>query len=211
MMSNTQQITRKWAKRGLMAGFILFWVWIFGFVLFLIAVTVVRPDADAGPSDAIIVVTGGQNRVNTGLDLLADNKSGLLFISGVNDKVKIEELVRMWRADFDFIPCCIILGHAAHDTEGNARESSAWIRRENIQSYRLVTSNYHMPRAWLEFRHALPNRQIIAHPIRPSSIDDDSKHFLGLSFGEYNKTILTWIRLYLYPWDQIFKKGPAQK
>ena len=186
----------------------LFLIWTIGFILFLIAVSVVKPsepDLDI-QTDVIIVLTGGQNRINTGLDLLNDGKAGYLFISGVNDQVKIEELVRMWNPTVEFIPCCIFLGHAAHDTKGNAAEASEFVRRESLDSVRLVTSNYHLPRAWLEFSHALPRRHIIAHPITPTSVDDDSKHFLQLAFGEYNKTILTWIRLYLYPWDTLFKK-----
>lgn len=184
----------------------LFLIWAIGFILFLIGVSFVQPSDTTTQTDAIIVLTGGQNRVNTGLDLLAENKAEYLFISGVNQQVKIEELVRMWRTDLDYMPCCIVLGHAAHDTEGNARETSEWVRREGLQNLRLVTSNYHLPRAWLEFKHALPRRAIIAHPIKPASVDDDSKHFLELSFGEYNKTILTWARLYLYPWDDFFKR-----
>lgn len=184
----------------------LFLIWAIGFILFLIGVSFIQPDDTTTQTDAIIVLTGGQNRVNTGLDLLAENKAEYLFISGVNQQVKIEELVRIWRTDLDYMPCCIVLGHAAHDTEGNARETSEWVRREGLQSLRLVTSNYHLPRAWLEFTHALPRRTIIAHPIKPTSVDDDSKHFLELSFGEYNKTILTWARLYLYPWDEFFKR-----
>lgn len=182
------------------------WVWLMGWLLFLIGVTFVYPSQPIEQTDAIIVLTGGQNRVNSGLDLLADNKAEYLFISGVNPNVKIEELVNLWRTDLDYIPCCIILGQAADNTEGNAEESSEWVRAQNLKSIRLLTSNYHMPRAWLEFRHALPRKKIIVHPIHPTSMDIDSKHFLEISFGEYNKTILTWIRLYVYPWDELMSK-----
>ncbi len=183
----------------------LLWLWVAGFILFLIGVTLVQPKYIAQPTDAIIVLTGGQNRINTGLDLLKENKAHLLFISGVNRNVSIEQLVRLWDPNFDYIPCCIAIGHEAYDTEGNARESSEWVRRQNIKSIRLVTSNYHLPRAWLEFTHALPQHEFIAHPIKPSSIEDDSRHFLRLSIGEYNKTLLTWGRLYLYPWDRLYE------
>lgn len=183
------------------------WVWMSGWLLFLIGVTFTYPKEPIEPTDAIIVLTGGQNRVNSGLDLLADNKAEYLFISGVNPDVKIEELVKIWRTDLDFIPCCIVLGQAASNTEGNAEESSEWVRAQNLKSIRLLTSNYHLPRAWLEFRHALPKQKIIVHPIHPTSMDSDSRDFLGLSFAEYNKTILTWIRLYIYPWDELMGKG----
>lgn len=179
------------------------WFWAVGWVIFLLAVTVVQPKYPDESTDAIIVLTGGQNRINTGLDLLLGGKAHLLFISGVDERVTIEQLVRLWKPDFEYVPCCIALGHNANNTEGNARESSEWVRRQNIGSIRLVTSNYHLPRAWIEFTHALPQHKIIAHPIHPTSIEGDSKHFLRLSLGEYNKTLLTWVRLYIYPWDQL--------
>lgn len=186
------------------------WFWAIGWVIFLIAVTFVQPKHVDEPTDAIIVLTGGQNRINTGLDLLEAEKAHLLFISGVNQNVSIEKLVRLWKPEFEYVPCCIAVGHDANDTEGNARESSEWVRRQDIDSIRLVTSNYHLPRAWLEFTHALPQHKFIAHAIKPSTIEDDSKHFLRLSISEYNKTLLTWVRLYIYPWDEIFKK-PEKK
>lgn len=184
------------------------WLWAMGWVLFLIAVTVEKPEKPDQRTDAIIVLTGGQNRINSGLDLLAAGKAQYLFISGVNKSVTIEQLVRMWDPQFEYIPCCIVLGVAAGNTEGNARESSEWAREQGIQSIRLLTSNYHLPRAWLEFTHALPRRSFIANPIKPTSADYDSKHFMRLSFSEYNKTLLTWARLYLYPWK--FRNEPGQ-
>ncbi len=194
-------ILRKSLKITGIAAAGLFWIWAVGFVLFLIGVTFTDAPKKLEYTDAIIVLTGGQNRVNTGLDLLMKGKADHLFISGVNPNVTIENLVRIWDPKFDYIPCCIALGYAANNTEGNARESSEWARAQNIKTIRLVTSNYHLPRAWLEFTHALPQHKIIAHPINPTSVEDDSKHFLKLSLGEYNKTVLTWVRLYIYPWN----------
>lgn len=179
----------------------LFWIWAIGFVLFLIGINATHPPQKLEYTDAIIVLTGGQHRINTGLDLLMLGKADHLFISGVNPNVTIENLVSLWDPNFSYIPCCIALGYAASNTEGNARESSEWARAQNIKTIRLVTSNYHLPRAWLEFNHALPRYKIIAHPISPTSVEGDSRHFLKLSLGEYNKTVLTWVRLYIYPWN----------
>ena len=183
------------------AGSIL--IWFIGLVLFFIGVNTVQPHQTDKKTDAIVVLTGGQNRVNTGLDLLNDEKANYLFISGVNPDVTIMELVKLWKPDTDFIPCCIILGHNANNTEENARESSLWVRQQGANSIRLVTSNYHLPRAWIEFSHALPRRKLIAHPIRPVSLDNDSRYIIRLVISEYNKTLLTWVRLYVYPWDTI--------
>lgn len=181
------------------------WIWGFGYILFLMGVTFVTPGNPDVRTDAIIVLTGGQNRIHTGLDLLNAGKAEHLFISGVNSDVTIEQIVRNWDPDIDVIPCCIALGYAASNTEGNARESSRWVREMDLQSVRLVTSNYHLPRAWIEFAHALPRRTLIAHPIRSDALQDGSRLHMKLSFAEYNKTLLTWVRLYIYPWNNHIK------
>lgn len=183
------------------------WLWGLGFVLFLIGVTVSSPAEPLEKTDAIIVVTGGQNRINTGLELLQQGKAQYLFISGVNQNVTIEQIVHLWKPDIDFIPCCIVLGHSADNTEGNARESSYWVRQQGLQSIRLVTSNYHLPRTWLEFTHALPRRKIIIHPVKPITLEDGSRDYMHLGFSEYNKTLLTWFRLNIYPWDRLVESG----
>jgi ABC-type lipoprotein export system ATPase subunit len=46
----------------------------------------------------------------------------------------------------------------------NAREAAAFAARENFTSLRLVTANYHMRRALLEFRRAMPDIEIVAQP-----------------------------------------------
>lgn len=184
---------------------VVVWAWLFGYVIFLMGVTFVQPQLPNEKTDAIVVLTGGQNRIHTGLALLELGQAEHLFISGVNPDVTIEQLVRIWKPDIEAIPCCIALGYAASNTEGNARESSQWVRDMDLTSIRLVTSNYHLPRAWLEFRHALPRRTIISHPIRSATLADGSWEHMKLSFAEYNKTLLTWVRLYVYPWDRIVK------
>ncbi len=199
-----QKFLRIFRLLGVSIGAML-WVWIFGYVLFLMGVTFVTPHLPDEKTDAIIVLTGGQNRINTGLALLESGQADHLFISGVNPGVTIEQLVKYWNPDIETIPCCIALGYAASNTEGNAKESSKWVRDMDIKSIRLVTSNYHLPRAWLEFSHALPRRAIITHPIRSDSLADGSRSHMKLSFAEYNKTLLTWVRLYIYPWDHIVK------
>ena len=180
----------------------MFWLWISGYILFLAAVTLTTgPNDSERATDAIIVLTGGQNRIHTGLDLLAEGKGKYLFISGVNHGVSIEQIVHQWRPDATEIPCCIVLGHTAANTEQNASESSQWVRSMNINSVRLVTSNYHLPRAWIEFHHALPRHEILAHPIKSPVMEDGSRDFLKLGFSEYNKILMTWTRQNIFDLD----------
>ena len=57
------------------------------------------------------------------------------------------------------------LGHDAIDTRGNARETAAWVRARGVRRVHLVTANYHMARSLLEFRRAMPEVTIVAHPV----------------------------------------------
>lgn len=163
--------------------------WTAGFVSFAVNIrSLPRPDDQN--TDAIIVLTGGPDRINRGLDLLEAKRAKYLFISGVNTKVSSDQLVSMWHKDLHHKPCCIILGHEAQNTYENAAEARDWIRLNNVHSIRLVTTDYHMVRAMLEFESVLPDIEI--HPYAlPSKMN------LPLIAGEYNKTMFTLLRMEL--------------
>ena len=59
------------------------------------------------------------------------------------------------------------LGHAATSTRGNAREVAAWARGTGIREITVVTAGFHMPRAMLELRRALPEAALRPHPVEP--------------------------------------------
>lgn len=148
-------------------------------------------------TDSIVVLTGGAHRIDTGLDLLHDGLAKHLFISGVDSRVTVEKLISLWnRENKSDIPCCITLGHDAHNTRQNADEVKRWVEKENIDSIRLVTASYHMPRALLELKEIMPEKKIVMHPVT-SSKDSSDDNSLPLSFEEYNKTLLTWLRIRL--------------
>jgi uncharacterized SAM-binding protein YcdF (DUF218 family) len=170
-------------------------VWALGGLWFAANVVTMKPQDINLQTDAIIVLTGGDKRVNMGLDLLADGKAKKLFISGVNPQVKAEELVSLWPGDKEKILCCISLGYTASDTGSNAMESDEWITANGIESIRLVTSNYHMARSNLIFHQKMPNLEIIKHPVTPDDFEPWGKQFWPLAFEEYNKFLLTWLRL----------------
>ena len=52
--------------------------------------------------------------------------------------------------------------------EGNAVETAAWMKEQGFRSLRLVTASYHMPRSLLEFNHAMPELEIVPHPVFPA-------------------------------------------
>ena len=172
---------------------ILMSVWFIGYFFFMITITKHKPLYENKKTDAIIVVTGGSGRINEGLDLLAKGNAHHLFISGVGKNVQVKELYKLWKGEESDINCCVTLDHVARNTRGNAQETKKWMVSKGYRSLRLVTSSYHMPRAWLEFHHEMPSATIILHPAKDSFKDYGDKFFL-LVWQEYNKSLLTYFR-----------------
>jgi uncharacterized SAM-binding protein YcdF (DUF218 family) len=145
-------------------------LWLGGLLWF-----VAPPAADtrAAPTDAIVVLTGGSLRLRSGIDLLREGKGRKLFVSGVNQQVDLEDLLGISGSMPDWALCCIILGHEADNTLENAQETARWIRSQGFHSLRLVTAWYHMPRSLLEFDRALPEIDIVAHPVFPDQVKQE--------------------------------------
>jgi uncharacterized SAM-binding protein YcdF (DUF218 family) len=180
----------------------LFLLWAVGWMWFAAYVVAMKPYNLTQKTDAIVVLTGGDKRVNTGLDLIAEGKADYLFISGVNPQVKPAELVALWNGDHQKVLPHITLGYVADDTASNAKETEEWIGKNNIKSIRLVTSNYHMVRSILMFRKAMPDILIYKHPVVPNDFEPWGRQFWPLTFEEYNKMLATWLRL------DLLKKSP---
>jgi len=156
---------------------------------------------DQRKTDAIIVLTGGSLRLETGFALLARGRAEKLLVSGVDKSVPIEEVLRITGMTQDELACCVTLGYMAEDTGSNASESAAWVRNNRITSVRLVTSGYHMPRSLLEFRAALPGVEIVPHPVFPEQVMIHEwwrrPGTASLVIGEYNKYLLAAVRVFV--------------
>lgn len=177
----------------------LFALWSAGLLWFasgISAATAQSPEQRAG---AIVVLTGGEGRIDEGLALFADGKASYLFITGVNPDVTPREIYALWKGGKPLPECCISLGYLATNTAGNAAETAEWVRETNLTSIRLVTSNYHLTRSLLEFRRAMPGIEIVPHPVTPPLFKAWSGPFWLIALREYNKTILTWLRLSILP------------
>jgi uncharacterized SAM-binding protein YcdF (DUF218 family) len=153
-----------------------------GFALF--SVTLDQP-VDGQKTQAIVVLTGGPNRIERGVALMQENQAKRMLIAGADPSVSREDLRRrLGPGSNRVLRCCIDLGSESVDTRSNAEEAGRWLRKNGFTSVRLVTSDWHMRRATYEFRHHLGDRYTLltdAVPTRP--------RFLTL-FGEYNKYIL---------------------
>lgn len=183
---------------GLLCAIAVFWI--SGLLAFLDKIPR-QVEYDTEETDAIVVLTGGSLRVQTGLQLFQEGLARKLFVSGVHRGVDVEQLLRVARQTPAQADCCIALGHQADDTEGNAAESVAWLRREGFNSLRLVTGAYHMPRSLFEFRSAMPEARIVPHPVFPSQVKLDAwwrwPGTAGLILGEYSKYLIVRGRHFL--------------
>ena len=171
--------------------------WLVGLWRFATAMPTEVADPDRA-TDAIVVLTGGRLRLDSGLQLLAAGKAKKLFVSGVHPGIDVVELLHATHQPVDNVPCCIELGHSADNTIGNARETAEWMKAEGFHSLRLVTANYHMARSLLEFSRAMPEVEIVPNPVFPEILEAPnwwlSPGAVNLVVGEYNKYLVTLMR-----------------
>jgi len=180
----------------------LFSLWLIGYVLFLVHIERLKPEQPDKHTDIIVVLTGGSNRIGTGFDLMMANKADAMLITGVHEGVKMRDLLDLW-PNTDYLArqkierhCCISLEYMAGDTEGNAQETARWLLINPFlpaDSVRVVTSNYHMPRAMLQFSRALPGVELISQPVEPSQLGITKMGFWRNTVIEYSKFIMTWL------------------
>lgn len=174
-------------------------LWAAGFGAFTTAVFWMKPPDNSLTADAAIVLTGGTNRLNAGLDILAQKRTSDLLISGVHKDVETQDLMKLWGKTKDAPPCCITLGHEADNTIGNAQEAKKWITHIQAKTIFLITSNYHMPRSLVEFHHLLPDVKIIPFPVKPDGFDTNEEKMWRIQLIEYHKLLMTLFRTTLFP------------
>lgn len=136
-----------------------------GFLIFAAMATRPAPPHAGIRGDAIVVLTGGEYRVQEAVRLLADGRAQRLLISGVNARTTPEQIRRTTGIDSRRLDCCIDLGYGAHDTVGNAEETRAWVQRWGFRRVVIVTSGYHMPRSLTELERVLPDTELIPYPV----------------------------------------------
>jgi uncharacterized SAM-binding protein YcdF (DUF218 family) len=156
-------------------------LWVLGFAVFVV---VLPGPAEPSETDAIIVLTGGENRIERGIALLKDGQAERLLVSGVNRTVRPAELAEQMGEPEDLFECCIDLGQEAVDTRSNGEEAARWMREHRFTSVRLVTTDWHMPRARFELARELDDGVELVTDAVPSE-----PSFTQL-FLEYNKYLL---------------------
>ncbi|MDF7774256.1 YdcF family protein [Sphingomonas sp. AOB5] len=163
-------------------------VWALGFGIFMLSLG--KPVEPTEKTDAIVVLTGAPGRIDRGLELMRAKAAKRMLVSGVGREVKPHELAIQYKEQRLF-RCCVDLGWEAVNTRSNADETATWVRRHGYKTVRLVTSDWHMPRARMELASQLGGDvEVIGDPV-PSS-----PRFMTL-LREYHKFLVRWTALTL--------------
>jgi uncharacterized SAM-binding protein YcdF (DUF218 family) len=162
--------------------------WVVGFAWFLHAAwATAEPPAAA---DGIVALTGGAERVETALKLLAEGHARVLLISGVGGATEFAGLAH--RAGVDpTLRARVTLGRSAASTRGNAAETAEWAHANGLRSLIVVTAGYHMPRALAELSRAMPDVALYPAPVLPPALRQPGLTALRLLAGEYSKWLAT--------------------
>lgn len=177
-------------------------LWLAGLAWFVMQIPL-QPAADGVKTDAIVVLTGGRGRIEYGMQLLAEGRAGKLFITGVESADSARYLAALVSKDLsekiEQGGALVALGMDARNTIGNAQETAQWVRKENLASLRLVTTNYHIPRALAEFRFAMPKVAMVPDAVVSEGVDVNQWWRFGspssqMVLSEYHKLLAAWAR-----------------
>ena len=157
-------------------------------------------------SPNIVILTGGANRIKDGLKIIEDFKNSKninykILVSGTGMGFTKSSLKKKLGPNFNsqLIQCCIDLDSVSKNTLTNASETFKWTSKNDIKEFILITSNYHMPRAILEFKNVMPNLKIYTYAITPKKHDIEnwlsSYQTFSLVFTEYCKFIIASLRI----------------
>lgn len=123
--------------------------------------------------DAIVVLTGGAGRVEEGLRLFREGRGGYLILSGVEETSSLDSIFPGRNLKTAVDTSRIILDIESRRTLDNALNVTKIVDSKGIKSLILVTSNYHMKRAFTIFSKTI-NREVklYRNPVRGPNFKD---------------------------------------
>ena len=157
-----------------------------GFLRFAEKIAALEPPANPR-ADAIVVLTGGFQRIDQAIDLLRTGAGERLLISGVNPATSRSQIRKFTQSSTSLFECCVDIGHDAIDTIGNANETARWISDHGYRRVLVVTNNYHMPRSLLELRRSDNETEFLSYPV----VNSDLKSRNWLAEPMVMKTMLS--------------------
>jgi uncharacterized SAM-binding protein YcdF (DUF218 family) len=168
-----------------------------GFLHFADSITTLRPPADP-KADAIVVLTGGYQRIDQAVELLRQGAGNRLLISGVHPTTTRTQIRKLTQSPANLFSCCVDIGYDAIDTIGNAREAVNWIHARGYKHVLVVTNNYHMPRSIAELKYVDPTTDFIPYPVVNSDLKTKAwftdPNALRTMLFEYAKVLLAGAR-----------------
>ena len=149
-------------------------------------------------ADAIVVLTGEDNRIHSAVELLKAKYGKRLLISGVSNTVSDKTILNIFAPKTADASCCIDLDRLALDTKGNAEHTANWAKKHGFKKVIIVTSSYHMPRSLDHLKRTMKGIELIPAQIMPK--DMQGKSALSMMANpkviiEYTKFLLTRIHL----------------
>jgi len=122
-------------------------------------------------ADAIVVLAGGKGRVDEGVRLYKEKKGKWLFFIGVGPTVRVSDLYQPKKGDPS--PDGVIIEKASRNTLENAIYGRDIIMGKEVRSIVLITSRYHMKRASILLRNALPKDvAIYPYPVDTNNLKE---------------------------------------
>lgn len=157
-----------------------------------------NPGPPARPADAIFVLTGGEGRIQEGYRAWYRGAARELYILGAGRTVPITRIVpEVSRIPPESLARVHVEGWSENTLE-NAFSAKSAVGEGKYTSVILVTSDYHVPRAYLAFRKVLPpGVSVSAIRVRPEGGTGASwrwvrRHFIeGWKYWGY-RILLRW-------------------
>lgn len=197
---------------GVLAAFI-----VAGFLWFADQVAAAKQPVDPH-GDAIVVLTGGAQRINGAILLLEEGRANRLLITGVNPATTENQIAQAISVRHDIFDCCVDIDREALDTIENARQTRNWALPRGFESLIVVTSAYHMPRTLAELRRELPDRTLIPFPVVHEDLELNhwyrDREAMRVMVREYAKFALARLRLSLEesePTRQLMRMASLQR
>ena len=144
----------------------------------------------------VVVLTGGKNRIEKGVDILSKGYGDELLISGVFMPSEIEAKFSLEREKKELFKCCVSFDQKSKNTLENAEEVEKWLNQnKDIKSIILVSSYYHLPRSMMILEKKIKSDvKIYPTPaIQKNNFENQIFFHLKLIISEYFKVLYTII------------------